>query len=135
MQGEDAIVRLGFDGWIAQAPVNVLACVSEKLYHDRYREPDKLTRTARRSSGRLLPDWFFYTGAACMIILLAAFNLGLAAAFSGVFDVPRMKELLRIPPHFPVGVISIGHPFRDAGSPSLKRGRRPVGQVTHYERR
>jgi nitroreductase len=45
-----------------------------------------------------------------------------------------MKELLGIPDHFhPVGVISIGYAAPDKKSPSLKRGRKLVGDVVHYE--
>jgi nitroreductase len=70
-----------------------------------------------------------------MVILLGAVDAGLAAAFSGVFDVKGVKELLGIPGHFhPVGVISIGHGAKDVRSPSLKRGRRPLPDVVHYDR-
>jgi nitroreductase len=70
-----------------------------------------------------------------MVILLGAVDAGLAAAFSGVFDVKGMKELLGIPPQFhPVGVISMGNGAEDVKSPSLKRGRRPRAEVVHYER-
>jgi nitroreductase len=69
-----------------------------------------------------------------MLIFLAAVNDGLAAAFTGVFRVDEMKVLLGIPAHFhPVGVISIGFPAKDIRSPSLKRGRRPMGDVVHFE--
>jgi nitroreductase len=69
-----------------------------------------------------------------MIIFLAAVNQGLASAFTGVFRVNEMKKLLGIPEHFhPVGVISLGYPADDVKSPSLKRGRRPLNQVVHYE--
>jgi nitroreductase len=133
IQGEKDYAAAGFHSWISEASVDIVACVSEKLYHDRYNEPDKLV------DGREIewptPYWFFDIGAGCMTILLAAVNAGLAAAFTGVFDPKAMKSLLGIPDHFhPVGVISIGHPAKDRRSPSLKRGRRPQVQVIHYER-
>jgi nitroreductase len=132
LQGESNYIGAGFHGWISEAPVDIIACVSEKLYHDRYNEPDKL------QDGREIewptPYWFFDIGAGCMVVLLAAVDAGLAAAFSGTFDPTGMKRLLEIPEHFhPVGVISIGYPARDKRSPSLKRGRRPSSQVVHYE--
>jgi nitroreductase len=69
-----------------------------------------------------------------MIILLAAVDSGLAASFTGVFDVAGVRELLDIPEEFhPVGVISIGFPRKDVKSQSLKRGRRPLDQVVHHE--
>ena len=133
LQGEGDYATAGFHRWISEAPVSLVACVSEKLYHDRYNEPDKL------QDGKEIdwptPYWFFDIGTSCMIVLLAAVDAGLAAAFTGVFDVEGVRALLGIPKHFhPVGVISIGHPLEDVRSPSLKRGRRAFGDFVHYER-
>jgi len=70
-----------------------------------------------------------------MIILLVAVDLGYAAAFTGASDPEGMKKLLGIPNEYhPVGVISIGKPAKDKKSPSLKRGRKPISQVVHYEK-
>jgi nitroreductase len=133
LQGEEEYSSGGFHKWISEAPVAVVACISEKLYHDRYNEPDKLDEQGKEIEWPT-PYWFFDIGAGCMIILLGAVDVGLAAAFSGVFDVKGMKELLGIPPHFhPVGVISIGHGAEDVRSPSLKRGRRRREEVVHYD--
>lgn len=133
LQGEKDYSAGGFHKWISEAPVDIVACVSEKIYHDRYNEPDKL------DDGKEIewptPYWFFDIGAGCMIILLAAVDAGLAAAFTGVPKPKAMRDLLGIPPQFhPVGVISIGHPAKDKRSSSLKRGRRPSSQVVHYEK-
>lgn len=134
LQGEKEYTSAGFHRWISEAPVAIVACVSEKAYHDRYNESDKLNEEGKEIEWPT-PYWFFDIGAGCMIILLAAVDAGLAAAFSGVFNVAEMKELLGIPPHFhPVGVISIGRGGKDIKSPSLKRGRRPASEVIHYER-
>jgi len=133
LQGETEYSSAGFHAWISEAPVNIIACVSEKLYHDRYNEPDKLDNG--KEIAWPTPYWFFDIGASSMIILLAAVDSGLAAAFSGVSDPTGMKKLAGVPDHFhPVGVISIGYPSKDVKSPSLKRGRRPVNHVVHYER-
>lgn len=134
IQGEEGYKAGGFHGWMSEAPVAIVACVSEKLYHDRYNEPDKLDEEGKEIEWPT-PYWFFDIGAGCMIILLAAVDSGLSAALSGVFDVKGMKELLGIPAHFhPVGVISIGKGDKDAKSPSLKRGRRKFEDVVHYNR-
>ncbi|HUK80682.1 MAG TPA: nitroreductase family protein [Nitrososphaerales archaeon] len=134
VQGEEDYSASGFHRWISGAPVAIVACVSEKLYHDRYNEPDKLNDEGKEIEWPT-PYWFFDIGAGCLIILLGAVDVGLAAAFSGVFDVKAMKALLGIPPHFhPVGVISIGHGAKDVKSPSLKRGRRQLADVVHYEK-
>ena len=134
LQGEEGYAAAGFHRWISEAPVSLVACVSEKLYHDRYNEPDKLNEEGREIEWPT-PYWFFDVGAGCMIILLGAVDVGLAAAFTGVSDVQGMKRLLGIPPHFhPVGVISIGKGAEDVKSPSLKRGRRQWADVVHYDR-
>ena len=133
LQGEENYRAGGFHGWISEAPVAIVACVSEKIYHDRYNEADKLDEEGREIEWPT-PYWFFDIGAGCMIMLLAAVDAGLSAAFSGVFDVVGTKELLGIPAHFhPVGVISIGKGEKDVRSPSLKRGRKRFADVVHYD--
>ena len=122
LQGEEDYAANGFHKWISEAPVAIVACVSEKLYHDRYNEPDKVNDQGNEIEWPT-PYWFFDIGAGCMIILLGAVDAGLSAAFTGVTDVEGMKKLLGIPAHFhPVGVISVGHGAKDVKSPSLKRG-------------
>jgi nitroreductase len=118
------------------APLMIVPCVSEKLYHDRYREPDKL-----RPDGTEIewptPYWHFDVGCACMIIFLTAVNEGLASALAGAFRPDILRNELGIPTDFhPVGIISIGYPDleRDIPSPSLKRGHRPKKDVIHYNK-
>ncbi len=84
-----------------------------------------------------IPYWYFDVGCSSMLILLAAVNEGSAAALAGAFRPEALKEELGIPDHFtPVGIVSIGYPDleRDIPSPSLKRGRRSVEDVVHYQR-
>ena len=132
IQGEQGYASAGFHKWVSEAPVDIIACISEKLYHDRYNEPDKLNDEGKEIEWPT-PYWHFDIGCACMLILLSAVDKGLAAAFTGVFRVQEMKALLGIPEHFhPVGVISLGYPAGDIKSPSLKRGRRPIAQVVHH---
>ncbi len=133
IQGEADFYAQRFHKFISEAPALIVACASEKMYRDRYREPDKLKEDGTEIEWPT-PYWYFDIGCACMLIFLAAVNEGLAAAFTGVFRVDQMKQLLGIPEYFhPVGVISIGHPAEDVKSPSLKRGRRPLKDVVHYE--
>ena len=134
VQGENEYSSVGFHKWISEAPVSIVVCTSEKIYHDRYREKDKVKEDGMEIDWPT-PYWFFDAGCSSMIILLAAVDMGLAASFTGVADVPGMKKLLGIPAEFhPVGVISIGSPDKDVRSPSLKRGRRPMKDVVHYGR-
>jgi len=134
LQGEaDFYADRRFHKFVSEAPLLIVACASEKMYHDRYREPDKLKENGSEIEWPT-PYWYFDIGSACMLIFLEAVNEGYASAFTGVFRVREMKELLAIPEHFhPVGVISLGLPAADVKSPSLKRGRRSLEQVVHYE--
>jgi len=134
IQGEDDFyASKRFHKFVSEAPALIVACTSEQLYHDRYREPDKL-KDDGAEIGWPVPYWYFDIGCACMLIFLAGVNEGLATAFTGVFRTHEMRQLLGIPREFhPVGVISLGYPDRDVKSPSLKRGRRAVSDVVHYE--
>jgi nitroreductase len=134
LQGEqDFYAKKRFHKFVSEAPVLIVACTSEQLYHERYLEADKLKENGTEIEWPT-PYWHFDIGCACMLILLSAVDKGLAAAFTGVFRVQEMKALLGIPEHFhPVGVISLGYPAGDIKSPSLKRGRRPIAQVVHHE--
>ncbi len=119
--------------FVSDAPVLVVACVSEKIYRDRYREPDKAREDGKEIEWPI-PYWYFDIGCACMLIFLGAVNEGLAVAFTGVLHADKIRGILKIPEYFlPVGVISIGYPARDVKSTSLQRGRRAFHEVVHYE--
>ena len=134
IQGEDDFYsQRRFHKFVSEAPVLIVVCVSERLYHDRYHEPDKLNEDGTEIEWPV-PFWHFDGGAASMVILLAAVNAGLAAALTGVFRVNELRKLLDIPDHFqPICVISIGYRADDVASPSLRRGRRPAKDVVHFE--
>src|SRR3989337_2010472 len=113
------------------APLMIVPCVSEKIYHDRYHEPDKIQPDGTEIEWPV-PYWIFDVGCASLIILMAAVDEGLAAYFAGAFRPEPLRKELGIPDHFsPVGVISIGYPNlnKDIPSPSLKRGRRPFNEA------
>jgi nitroreductase len=131
--GEANYVSKGFAPFISRAPALVVPCTNENAYHRRYQEPDKI-RAEGKEIEWPVPYWHMDVGAAVMIILLAAVNEGLAAAFAGVWDLAAFRKLLGIPDEVtPMGVICIGHPADDLPSPSLKRGRRKKQEVTHFE--
>jgi len=120
---------------VGDAPLLVVPCVSEKLYHDRYREPDKIQADGTEIAWPV-PYWYFDSGCSSLLVLLAAVDEGLVAYFAGAFRPDLLRNELGIPDHFvPVGVVSIGYPDygRNVPSPSLKRGRRPVTSVVHHE--
>jgi nitroreductase len=115
----------------------LLVCLSDpQRYLDRYAEPDK-GWTDRDPARWPVPYWDIDTGMAAMAILLTAVDEGLGACFFGVpperqavvldtFGVPADRRI--------VGVVATGLPASDRRSPSLRRGRRPFGEIVHEGR-
>lgn len=127
------------DSWLAgvrTAPVLVLCLADRQAYLDRYAEPDK--GASDRSEARWpVPYWDVDTGMAALLILLTAVDHGLGGCFFGV--PPQRHEALKEAFGVPsgrrvVGVVSIGYAAPGPKSPSLRRGRRGVEQVTHWGR-
>lgn len=132
--GEAEYISGGMHPFISGAPVQIIICTSEHVYKERYREPDKRPDPTTEEMEWPVPYWHTDAGCALMLILLAAVNEGLAGAFVGVWDQAGLQRLLGIPDDFiPIGVTMIGHGAPDVESPSLKRGRRKLGDVLHRE--
>lgn len=130
---EASYVSSGFDPWISRAPAHLVISVSEKVYRDRYSEPDKVGPDGAEIDWPI-PYWWVDAGAAMMAVLLAAVNEGYAAGFLGVHSVPDLAQALLMPVHHvPIGVITIGHPAPDRRSGSLDRPRKPIDETVHYE--
>jgi nitroreductase len=118
-----------------RAPVVIVPCSSKDAYLDRYAEPDK-GWTDRDEARWPVPYWDIDCGMATMAILLTAVDEGLGALFFGIFDgLPALREAFGIPEAFhPIGAVALGWPAPDEKSPSLRRGRRPEGEVIHRGR-
>jgi nitroreductase len=130
----EGYVASGFDPFVSEAPLQIIVCTSEKVYKDRYREPDKMPDPTQPQPEWPVPYWHTDAGMSLLLILLGAVNEGLQAGFVGVWDQEGLRELLGIPDHFtPIGVTLVGHGLPDRPSPSLKRGRRPLEEVLHRE--
>ena len=127
------------DEWfagISAAPVLVVCLSHRDAYLDRYAAPDK--GWSDREEGRWpVPYWDIDTGMAALLMLLTAVDEGLGSLFFGVpaechddvhevFDIPRERTI--------VGVVALGYALPGPKSPSLKRGKRVAGQVTHWGR-
>jgi nitroreductase len=131
---EDSYVGAGFDPWISRAPAHLVICVSEKVYRDRYAEPDKLGPDGEQIEWPV-PYWWIDAGASLMAVLLAAVNEGLAAGFLGVHSFPDLTQRLGIPDHFePIGVVTLGHPAPDRRSGSLDRPKKTPADVVFHDR-
>jgi nitroreductase len=135
---DDMYVESGHPNFVAQAPVHVVVCTSPEIYRARYREPDKMRAVADWSDEDLweVPYWYTDAGAAVMLMLLAAVDENVAAAFVGSNDA-ELRDLFGIPADYlPIGIVLIGHAAPDARTygdvMAAPRKRRPLSDVVHY---
>jgi nitroreductase len=132
--GEGEYEDLEMGPWISECAAQFVPCVSEEIYHRRYREPDKVDEDGAEIEWPV-PYWWVDIGATMMVIMLAAVDAGLASGFAGAFDPDRLRAELGIPAEFtPIGVMPVGRPLPDVRSPSLKRGWVPFGDFARWER-
>jgi nitroreductase len=137
---EKSYVSTGGAPFISSAPLHIVVCANETKYHERYNEADKLRVTGGVEITWPVPYWFVDAGALMMLILLAAIDEGLAAAFIGHPEQKRIfDELLGLPPEVvPIGLALIGKPaedpFAERGTSRLAERRRPLDDVLHRER-
>jgi nitroreductase len=130
---EDDYVKAGLPPWISRSPVHVVICTSERTYHERYNEPDKLEDDGSEIDWPV-PYWFVDAGAAMMLILMAAVDEGLGAGFFGVHRLPGLQELLGIPSDvIPIGAVTLGYPEGEQPKGSATRGRKPPTETVHWE--
>jgi nitroreductase len=131
--GDESYEEAGFGRWVGSAPVQFVPCVSEKVYRDRYAEPDKLNADGSVIEWPI-PYWWMDIGCTVENLLLAAVDEGLAAGFAGAEDPDDIRRELGIPADFaPVGIIPVGHPLPDKRSPSLRRGWLPSEEFLRWE--
>jgi nitroreductase len=137
---ERSYVASGGAPFISTAPLHIVVCANEAKYHERYNEADKLKVTGGVEITWPVPYWFVDAGALMMLILLAAIDEGLAAAFIGHPEQKRIfDELLGLPEDVvPIGLALIGRPaddpFAKRGTSRLTERRRPLDDVVHRER-
>ncbi|XOV88119.1 MAG: nitroreductase family protein [Pseudomonadota bacterium] len=131
--GEASYVSQGFDPFLSEAPVHIVPCYREATYHERYQQPDKVQKDGTEIEWPV-PFWVMDAGCAAMLVLLAAVNEGLGAAFVGTWELDALRTELGIPADVtPLGVIALGHPAPDKRSGSLDRGRRRADSTAHFE--
>jgi nitroreductase len=138
--GEAGYVAVGLRPFISTAPLHIVVSANERLYHERYREPDNLQATGGFEITWPVPYWFVDAGALMMLILLAAIDEGLAAAFIGHPDQERtFDELVGLPEDVvPIGPALIGRPADDptaeGATSRTKSRRRPLDDVVQRDR-
>ncbi|TMD81422.1 MAG: hypothetical protein E6I74_12465 [Chloroflexi bacterium] len=47
---EESYADIGYHRWVSQCGAQFIPCVSERLYHERYQQPDKLEDDKERST-------------------------------------------------------------------------------------
>jgi nitroreductase len=132
--GDAEYDEAGFGPWIGECAAQFVPCVSEEIYHRRYREADKVREDGSEIDWPI-PYWWVDVGATMMTIMLAAVNEGLGCGFAGTDDVAAFRAALGIPEEFtPIGAMPVGIPRPDKRSPSLKRGWRPFDEFARWDR-
>jgi len=125
-----------FGPWISECAAQFIPCVSEEIYHQRYREPDKI-RDDGTEIDWPIPYWWVDVGATMQNVMLAAVNEGLGCGFVGT-DKEGWRKIgvyLGLPGTVvPIGVMPVGRPRPDVRSPSLKRGWLAFEAFAHWER-
>jgi nitroreductase len=130
--GDDEYEQRGFGRWVGAGAALFIPCVSERVYRDRYAEPDKLNTDGSVIEWPI-PYWWMDVGCTVMVVLLAAVDAGLAAGFTGG-EPAALRAELGIPEDYaPVGIIPVGHPLPDKRSPSLQRGWVPTEDFVHRD--
>ena len=131
---EGEYLKMGLGPWISECAAQFVPCVSEEIYHRRYREPDKIEDDGTEIDWPI-PFWWVDVGATMQNVMLAAVNEGLGCGFGGTDDIPAFKAVLGLPDEFsPIGVMPVGIPLPDVRSPSLKRGWVPFEEFARWER-
>jgi nitroreductase len=136
---EHFYVEKGWPPFMSTAPAHIVVCAGEARYHERYRKPDKLAESGGVETHWPVPYWFVDAGAAMMLVLLAAIDEGLAAAFTGHPEQgARLREILGLPDDVvPIGVAFVGHPApdpkSDTSSSRFREARRPLADVIRWE--
>jgi nitroreductase len=128
------------DAWlrgIRDAPALIVCCSHKQAYLERYAAPDK-GWTDRDEARWPVPYWDIDTGMAALLMLLTAVDEGLGGLFFGVpagrhaavhaeLDIPADRTV--------IGVVALGYAVpRSPKSPSLRRHRRTVDEVSHWGR-
>ena len=118
---------------IEDAPVFIVILSHKETYLNRYAEADKGWMDKDESRWPV-PYWDIDAGMAGLLVLLTVVDSELGAVFTGVFDQDYFRKEFNIPEGYTaVGSIAIGYPApNDEPSYSLKRGRRDLNNVIHY---
>jgi nitroreductase len=109
---------------MSRAPLVIVPLACKDVYLDRYARTDK-GWTDRDESRWPVPYWYIDTGFTALLILLAAVDDGLGAAFFGIEPgiIPQFRTRFGVPEQWmPIGAVAVGHPD-PAGDPAPSSAR------------
>jgi nitroreductase len=109
---------------MSRAPLVIVPLACKDVYLDRYARTDK-GWTDRDESRWPVPYWYIDTGFTALLILLAAVDEGLGAAFFGIEPgiIPQFRTRFGVPEQWmPIGAVAVGHPD-PAGDPAPSSAR------------
>jgi len=121
---------------MSRAPLVIVPLACKDVYLDRYARSDK-GWTDRDESRWPVPYWYIDTGFTALLILLAAVDEGLGAAFFGIQPelIPQFRTRFGVPEQWtPIGAIAVGHPdpAGDTGPSSARSiARKGLDELVH----
>ena len=121
---------------MSRAPLVIVPLACKDVYLDRYARSDK-GWTDRDESRWPVPYWYIDTGFTALLILLAAVDEGLGAAFFGIQPelIPQFRTRFGVPEQWtPIGAIAVGHPdpAGDTGPSSARSiARKGLEELVH----
>ena len=121
--------------FISRAPVIVVPCGSKPSFEMKYGKPAE--KNAR------VPWWLIDAGFASLVLILSAFESGLAASFIGAIDDVKVSKILKLPEDgsiVPLAIIPIGYLDPDEAAKwktgtrkAIKRRRRKLEELVHLD--
>lgn len=116
---EDLARAALMQSWITEAPVIVVVCADLDASGVRYGERGRRLYAIQDSA------------AATMLMLLAAYALGLGACWVGAFDEDSVRKALNLPENIrPLSIVPLGYP---AEKP-YRTSRIPLTKIVYYDR-
>ena len=104
----------GAEPWFGTSTVHIFVLSREQDYHDRYTQADKLHGGKELTWN--VPYWYVDAGAALMLVLLAAIDVGLAAAVYGIPEdgQQKLRDVVGMPEDvMAIAGVTIGWPLPD----------------------
>ena len=79
----------------------------------------------------------FDVGQAAAYMQLAAWDLGVGSCIASIYEPEKAREILGFPPEWHLNIaLSFGYPLEEGklSAPPKKGGRKPLGEIVHWDR-